>query len=650
MPGKCQYVWMKLDAATALHRAGRHDEAYGSYRALLLSPNRHIAANAYTNMGSLMHEKGRRGEAEEAWLSAIELMPGLEAAHGNLATALLQRGQAKRAWQVLRHAVIVVPNSSALYTKLGGVLASSRSLTSLPEPARRTAVAIARVAVRLSPTTSKIWQNLGIALASVGGQAGLAGQAYRRAATLDPLVAECHLGLASSQPRAEAVQTLRSAIRLGPAMRGSRGALYHNLGNLLQSSRYDADAARMLAGGAGAGAAAGTAAGSVAGAAATAAAASKEATACFRRATVLQPSLSDAYYNAALAPQQAHLDEPSRAISDYTHAMRLAPRDSKVISRLVTTLGWAGRASEAAALAASAVRMGIYERAEQRPTHLVAGLSAWPWYDAENGYAAVRSAMRGAHSQLLDALDEVSSMGRMRPQPEGLQEAGQRWLVFDIGEACEGGGGGGDDDDEEGEGESKGEGEGESDESGGGGAGQGLEEEGAAGSAISSRLQPVCRLLASLRSRGAESIPPYAPLKAQFSTMAAGVHVRPHTGPTNAKLTLHYGLSVPEPSRNRSKSSRAGGNGDAGADGGSGKGGVDGVHGARIRVGDETRPFVARGLLAFDDSFEHEVWQDGDGDRTTLVLHVAHPDLPSGHSRMAHFMSVITDETSSSTK
>ena len=29
--------------------------------------------------------------------------------------------------------------------------------------------------------------------------------------------------------------------------------------------------------------------------------------------------------------------------------------------------------------------------------------------------------------------------------------------------------------------------------------------------------------------------PPFAPLKAQLSTMAAGVHVRPHTGPTNER-------------------------------------------------------------------------------------------------------------------
>ena len=109
-------------------------------------------------------------------------------------------------------------------------------------------------------------------------------------------------------------------------------------------------------------------------------------------------------------------------------------------------------------------------------------------------------------------------------------------------------------------------------------------------------------MLATLRTEGGRASPPYAPLKAQFSTMSSGVHVRAHTGPTNAKRTVHYGLVVPT------------GGGD----------------GARIRVANETRPFEQGGLLAFDDSFEHEVWQDGASARTTLVLHVRHPQAAPG--------------------
>ena len=157
----------------------------------------------------------------------------------------------------------------------------------------------------------------------------------------------------------------------------------------------------------------------------------------------------------------------------------------------------------------------------------------------------------------------------MLPQPEGLQSAGGAWHVFDLGAACTTGGGGA---------------------GAGGGAGSG-------DAGVATWLPASCAALRSLRSMGGQTTPLFAPLKVQFSTMGAGVHVRPHTGPTNAKLTLHYGLDVEV--------------------------------GASVRVGSEWRPFVEREILAFDDSFEHEVWQNSSRSRTTIVLHVRHPGLAS---------------------
>ena len=51
---------------------------------------------------------------------------------------------------------------------------------------------------------------------------------------------------------------------------------------------------------------------------------SEEAARCFERAATLDPGHADAYYNLALAPQQAHTDEPARAVTAYEHALRLA--------------------------------------------------------------------------------------------------------------------------------------------------------------------------------------------------------------------------------------------------------------------------------------------------------------------------------------
>ena len=43
------------------------------------------------------------------------------------------------------------------------------------------------------------------------------------------------------------------------------------------------------------------------------------------------------------------------------------------------------------------------------------------------------------------------------------------------------------------------------------------------------------------------------------------------------------------------------------------------TRGAGIRVGTETREWRAGECLIFDDSFEHEVWHDGDSDRVVLI-------------------------------
>ena len=65
-----------------------------------------------------------------------------------------------------------------------------------------------------------------------------------------------------------------------------------------------------------------------------------------------------------------------------------------------------------------------------------------------------------------------------------------------------------------------------------------------------------------------------------FSAVAPGTHITPHTGPTNKKLRCHLPLVVPP--------------GDK----------------SRIRVGDQVLPFEEGKCFVFDDSFEHEVWND----------------------------------------
>ncbi len=42
-----------------------------------------------------------------------------------------------------------------------------------------------------------------------------------------------------------------------------------------------------------------------------------------------------------------------------------------------------------------------------------------------------------------------------------------------------------------------------------------------------------------------------------------------------------------------------------------------------MRVGDETRPWVQDEVLIFDDSFEHEVWNNCDSDRAVFQVNLS---------------------------
>ena len=51
--------------------------------------------------------------------------------------------------------------------------------------------------------------------------------------------------------------------------------------------------------------------------------------------------------------------------------------------------------------------------------------------------------------------------------------------------------------------------------------------------------------------------------------------------------------------------------------------------GAAIRVGNETRPWLEGSALIFDDSFEHEVWNDSTEPRLVFIFDVWHPQVHS---------------------
>jgi beta-hydroxylase len=86
---------------------------------------------------------------------------------------------------------------------------------------------------------------------------------------------------------------------------------------------------------------------------------------------------------------------------------------------------------------------------------------------------------------------------------------------------------------------------------------------------------------------------------AMFSILSPRKHILDHRGPYKGVLRYHLGLIVPQ---------------DAPA--------------CRIRVGEDVRHWVAGKSLIFDDTFNHEVWNDTEETRVVLFVDVLRP-LPS---------------------
>ena len=82
-----------------------------------------------------------------------------------------------------------------------------------------------------------------------------------------------------------------------------------------------------------------------------------------------------------------------------------------------------------------------------------------------------------------------------------------------------------------------------------------------------------------------------------FSTLRGASRIAPHYAPANLRVRVHLPLLVPEPEK------------------------------CGMRVAGETRHWKVGEALAFDDAFEHEVWNDGVEERVVLLLDLWHPDL-----------------------
>ena len=93
---------------------------------------------------------------------------------------------------------------------------------------------------------------------------------------------------------------------------------------------------------------------------------------------------------------------------------------------------------------------------------------------------------------------------------------------------------------------------------------------------------------------------------AMFSVLAPRTHIPPHTGSANTRSLVHLPLILPGPSR--------------------------------FRVGNETRDWKMGEAWVFDDTIEHEAWNDADQTRVILILDIWNPYLSEAERELVGAM------------
>ena len=96
-------------------------------------------------------------------------------------------------------------------------------------------------------------------------------------------------------------------------------------------------------------------------------------------------------------------------------------------------------------------------------------------------------------------------------------------------------------------------------------------------------------------------LPRFAPT-ALFSALAPHTRIPPHTGSTNTRLLVHLPLVLPGP--------------------------------AGFRVGNETREWKIGTAWAFDDTIEHEAWNDADATRVIMIFDIWNPLLSAAEREL----------------
>ena len=216
-PGKPAVAGL-FAAALSEHRAGRLEQAWSQYHAVLQREPNHFDARHL--LGVIAQQRGQPARAVELISAAIKISPNSAAAHNNLGVAHLALQQTQQALQSFDQALALqADHLDALFNR-GNALVALRRLNE--------AVACFSAVASLDTWHVGACNNLGNTLLELG-QAQEAIEAFDRCLALQPNLADVHYNrgdaLNALRRYEEAVASFETARRLNPDGAFTQGVL-----------------------------------------------------------------------------------------------------------------------------------------------------------------------------------------------------------------------------------------------------------------------------------------------------------------------------------------------------------------------------------------------------------------------------------------
>jgi tetratricopeptide (TPR) repeat protein len=199
----------------ALHR---YDAAIDSYRqAIKIKPD---YADAYSNMGVILKNKGDLDAAIENYKQAIKIKPDFAEAYNNMGIALKNKGDLDAAIENCKQAIKINPDYADAYYNMGKALEDKGELDG--------AIDSYKQAIKINPDYADAYSNMGIALTDKGDlEAAI--DSCKQAIKIKPDYAEAYSNMGVAQRDKgdldAAIESYKQAIKIKPEL----AEAHHNL-------------------------------------------------------------------------------------------------------------------------------------------------------------------------------------------------------------------------------------------------------------------------------------------------------------------------------------------------------------------------------------------------------------------------------------